>query len=266
MLLLVSFLTLVFGDLSGKYTGSKTIVGVTITQTMTFKDGMKVDFSFTGPVTINCPDEDYTLESDGTMKLTNLDTPGDCLEKNLADNDVTLKSLTYSANDEITISFKWKFLSQSLVLQKETNTFPNTILATALSGEYSGTNTIIGDEIMVSITFSDDMKAKFTLSGPLTIDCTEESYSIAFDGAISMTNIDITNFQNQGNCIRDILEATGLSVSRIKYSSKSDTIAVTVQMGFMTETLILRKVSVALIAPAVPIAPVVPQPIEFRQL
>jgi len=255
MLLLVLFLTLVFGDLSGKYTGSKTIVGVTITQTMTFKDGMKVDFSFTGPLTINCPDEDYTLESDGTIKLTNLDTPGDCLEKNLADNDVTLKSLTYSANDEITLSFKWKFLSQSLVLHRETKTFPNTRFAKALSGEYSGTNTIFGDDIMVSITFSDDMKAKFTLSGPLTIECTEESYRIAFDGTISMTNIEV-----KGDCLHDTMSSSDVTLKGIKYSPDPDAITVTVKYKLLTKSLSLSKVSkIALIAPAVP------QHIDFRQ-
>jgi len=243
MLLLVSILTLVFGDLSGKYTGSKTIVGVTITETMTFKDGMKVDFSFTGPLTINCPDEDYTLGSDGTLTLTNLNTPGDCLEKNLDDNDVTLESIIYSANDEITISFKWKFLSQSIVLQRETNTFPDTILATALSGEYSVAITTIGDEIIGSITFSDDMTAEVRFSVPLTIDCREESYSIAADGTISMTNIDV-----EGDCLHETLSRKDVTLKGIKYSSDPDTITVTVEYycdKFLIKSLTLSKVSKA---------------------
>jgi len=260
MLLLVAFFTFVFADLSGEYTGSKTIIGVKITQEMTFKEGGKVDFSFTGPLTINCPDEDYTMDSDGTITLTNLDTQGDCLEKNLADNDVTLKGITYSAgNDQIDLSFKWKFISESLDLHKATNslTAPTVSQSTplkkdvsfievpAITGEYSGTKSIIGVEITATITFGNNMEAEFSISGPLTIDCPNEPYTIASDGTISMVNIN-----NKGDCLHDNMASNDVTLKGIKYSADSDTISVSVKYKFLSETLTLNKVNDAIVATA----------------
>jgi len=258
MLLLFAFLTFVFADLSGEYTGSKTIIGIQITQDMTFKDGLKVDFSFTGPLTINCPDEDYTMDSDGTITLTNLGTQGDCLQKNLADNDVTLKGITYSAsNDEIELSFKWKFISESLDLHKATNTLPApTVSQTtplekdisfvedfAVTGEYSGSKSIIGVEITATMTFGDNMEVEFSISGPLTIDCPNEPYTIASDGTISMTNIN-----NDGDCLHDNMASNDVTLKGIKYSADSDTISISVKYKFLSESLTLNKVTDVIVA------------------
>lgn len=109
-------------DMTGEYSGTKTIIGVEITATITFEDGMKAEFAISGPLTIDCPDEPYTIASDGTMSMTNINNDGDCLHDNMASNDVTLKGMKYSSDsDTITVSVKWKFLSESLTLSKVSN-------------------------------------------------------------------------------------------------------------------------------------------------
>merc|ERR1719184_768538 len=163
--------------------------------------------------------------------MTNINNDGDCLHDNMASNDVTLKGIKYSADsDTISISVKYKFLSESLTLNKVTDV----IVATDLSGEYSGSKTIIGVEIMASVTFSSDSKVELSISGPITIDCPNESYTMASDGTISMTNINV-----DGDCLHDNMASNDVTLKGIKYSSDSDTITVTVKYKFLTESLIL---------------------------
>merc|ERR1719397_156121 len=213
-----------FTALTGEYKGTKTIVGEEITQTIIFGDDMTAEFSLTGPLSIDCPNEPYTIASDGTISMTNINNEGDCLYDNMASNDVTLKGIKYSSDsDTISVSVKYKFLSETLILNKATDV----IVATALSGKYSGSKTIIGVEIMTSVTFSSDMKAELSLSGPLTIDCADESYTMASDGIISMTNINV-----DGDCLHDNMASNDVTLKGIKYSSDSDTITVTVKYKF----------------------------------
>merc|ERR1711920_512073 len=89
------------------------------------------------------------------------------------------------------------------------------------------------------------MKLEYILSKAVEIECPDETYTIASDGTIYITNI-----QNKGDCVHDNMERIGLRFSTIKYSSKSDSIAVIAWIGTMSETLIFHKVSNALIAPA----------------
>jgi len=235
------FLDPTLTTLSGEYSGTKTILGQTITVTVTVLEDMKVDFSLTGPITIDCENEDYTIASDGTISLTNINTSGDCLHDALASNDVTLKGIKYSSDsDTITASVKYSFFTETLTLSKVSTTQKKVLdlTLTTLSGEYSGTKTILGQTITVTVTVLEDMKVDFSLTGPITIDCENEDYTIASDGTISLTNINTS-----GDCLHDALASSDVTLKGIKYSSDSDSITASVKYSFFTETLTLSKVS-----------------------
>jgi len=217
---------------------------------------MKAEFAITGPLTIDCPDEPYTIASDGTISLTNINTDGDCLHDNLASNEVTFEGMKYNSDsDVIVVRVKYKFFSESITLSKVTKM----IAATDMTGEYSGTKSILGIEITNTITFEDGMKAEFAITGPLTIDCPDEPYTIASNGTISLTNIN-----TDGDCLHDNLASNDFTFEGMKYNSDSDVIVVSVKYKFFSESITLSKVSNALIAPEVPQTTDLPRVAEVK--
>jgi C1A family cysteine protease len=107
---------------SGTYSGSKSVVGQSITATIKFEDDSHFDFAISGAASIDCDDESFTL-SDGTFNIPGATTSGDCLEEALDKNNVDLSSVTYDAtSDEITVSVKYEgFLKISVVLNKQSS-------------------------------------------------------------------------------------------------------------------------------------------------
>ena len=121
---------------SGTYSGSKSVLGQSITATIKIEDDSHFDFAISGAASIDCDDESFSLSSDGTFTIPGATTTGDCLEKALDKNDVSIKSVTYDAtSDEITVSVKYEgFLSISVVLTKQSSveahtTFFSTVLS-----------------------------------------------------------------------------------------------------------------------------------------
>ena len=103
---------------SGTYTGSKSILGVTVNGSIKIDDDTHFDLGITGAATINCPSEEYAL-SGSDISLPNAQTSGDCVHDQLASNKVTLESLSYdSGADSITVNVKKSIAKISLTLTK----------------------------------------------------------------------------------------------------------------------------------------------------
>lgn len=100
----------------GKYCGSKTVFGETINGIVTFKSPETLDFAISGDFTINCTDEYYSL-SDSKIILRDIDVDGDCTHDALADNKITLDSITYdSATNTIDVAVKYSIAKLDIKL------------------------------------------------------------------------------------------------------------------------------------------------------
>ena len=100
----------------GKYCGSKTVFGETINGVVTFKSTETLDFAISGDFTINCTDEYYSL-SDSKIILRDIDVDGDCTHDALADNKITLDSITYdSATNTIDVAVKYSIAKLDIKL------------------------------------------------------------------------------------------------------------------------------------------------------
>ena len=103
---------------SGTYTGTKSILGVTVNGNIKIDDDTHFDLGITGAATITCTNEVYAL-SGSDISLPNAQTAGDCVHDQLASNKVTLESLTYdSGADSITVIVKKSIAKVSLTLTK----------------------------------------------------------------------------------------------------------------------------------------------------
>ena len=100
----------------GKYCGSKTVFGETINGVVTFKSTETLDFAISGDFTINCTDEYYSM-SDSKIILRDIDVDGDCTHDALADNKITLDSITYdSATNTIDVAVKYSIAKLDIKL------------------------------------------------------------------------------------------------------------------------------------------------------
>jgi len=215
---------------SGEFYGSMTVLGYEINVNLKFSDDMKLDFELTGAETVSCPSETYTIASDGLISLPGLNTAGDCLHDNMQ-GGVTLKGVKFdSATDKITITAKYSFFTETMVLNKV-----STVDSTP-SGEFYGSMTVLGYEINVNLKFSDDMKLDFELTGAETVSCPSETYTIASDGLISLPGLNTA-----GDCLHDNMQG-GVTLKGVKFDSANDKITITAKYSFFTETLTLSKV------------------------
>ena len=103
---------------SGAYSGSKTVLGETINALVSVNSETSMDLSISGVIDLSCADEAYHIDGSDIV-VENIDQDGDCAHDALAENSVTLKSVTYDdSKDEITVSVKYSVLSIDLVLSK----------------------------------------------------------------------------------------------------------------------------------------------------
>jgi len=106
---------------SGTYKGSKSVLGTTVTITVTVESSTQAEIKINGPLTVDCDKEAYSYDGKTTITLPNKDKPGDCIHDTLAKapGGGTLTSLTYDPNsDQATVTAKIAFLSVSVVLTK----------------------------------------------------------------------------------------------------------------------------------------------------
>jgi len=119
MLYLASTLALALSDPTGSYSGSKSILGQTISATLNFgADQSTVDVKIGGAVTIDCAAERYTF-ADPTITLPNMGNAGDCIHDAIDGEPVSIEGISYSDDaDTITVKAKYTVVSVSVVLSK----------------------------------------------------------------------------------------------------------------------------------------------------
>lgn len=101
---------------AGTYCGSKTLFGETINGEVRFKSPELLDFSISGDFTINCANEYYVLDGSQII-LRDIGLVGDCTHDALADNKITLNSITYdSSANQINVSVKYSIAKIDILL------------------------------------------------------------------------------------------------------------------------------------------------------
>ncbi len=101
---------------SGSYCGSKTILGETISAVVDFHDTQFLDFTISGDIALDCPNEAYFL-SGSDIVLRDIGVAGDCAHDALADNKIILQHITYdSASNTIDVAVKYSVMQLSIPL------------------------------------------------------------------------------------------------------------------------------------------------------
>ena len=105
---------------SGTYTGSKSVLGKSITATLKIDTATTFDLGITGAATLSCANEAYSYSAgSSSLQLPNIAKTGDCIHDALAKQSASIKSITYDAGaDTISVTVKKSFLSLVLVLTK----------------------------------------------------------------------------------------------------------------------------------------------------
>jgi len=91
---------------SGTYSGSKTVLGQTVSATIAIVDDSHMNLDVEGPISLKCSDEQYTLDaSSGAVTLPTAGNAGDCIHDALAAHGGSIKSIKYdSSADSIDVS------------------------------------------------------------------------------------------------------------------------------------------------------------------
>ena len=63
---------------AGMYTGSKTFFSETINAVVNINDAQSLDFAISGDIILNCKDEDYSLDNNNQIVLSDIDLVGNC--------------------------------------------------------------------------------------------------------------------------------------------------------------------------------------------
>uniref|UniRef100_A0A7S3JTE8 Lipid-binding serum glycoprotein N-terminal domain-containing protein n=1 Tax=Aureoumbra lagunensis TaxID=44058 RepID=A0A7S3JTE8_9STRA len=229
--------------LSGSYTGSTTVLGETITGHIVIDSDTEADLSLSGPVSLSCADEAYTLDG-STITLDNVDEDGDCVHDALDEYDVTLESITYDAtNDVITIEVKYLVMKISIVMTQDTIIkfqdlaalmIARSHLGASPDGVYKGSKTVLGVSITAEMDFADDgNQVDLKISGPITLECDDEPYTLATDGS----TLTLDNASKSGDCVHDDLKEENVDLESISYDSSSDAIAIKVKYSVITVTV-----------------------------
>jgi len=106
---------------TGTYTGSKSVLGVTIDGKVKINSATDMDLEISNAISISCPGEPYTLDGN-SITITNMDKAGDCVHDAVASEPgLSIKSVTYdSSADAITVEAKEGFVALKIVLTKST--------------------------------------------------------------------------------------------------------------------------------------------------
>ena len=93
-------------DPAGQYQGEQNILGLDIKVALTIEDANYLDFVISGAASIDCKQVLYKV-SGSTVSLPNVGTAGDCVHDALAEEKITLNSISYdSSTDTITVNVK----------------------------------------------------------------------------------------------------------------------------------------------------------------
>ena len=107
---------------AGTYHGTKSVLGVHVDATITIDSSSAFDLAITGPLTLNCKNEAYTLNGD-KIDVTNAGASGDCIHDALSSNHASLKSVDYDdSKDKITVEVKVTLITVKIELDHQAST------------------------------------------------------------------------------------------------------------------------------------------------
>lgn len=79
---------------SGTYAGSKTVLGVKVAMTVDVDSATSLHFKLTGPANIDCPNQTYSLASNGAVTIPGSDA---CIKGSLSKHHISHLKVSYSA-------------------------------------------------------------------------------------------------------------------------------------------------------------------------
>ena len=83
---------------SGNYTGRASVLGQTVSGTVSIINGTHMNLGVGHPAHIKCPGEPYTLSSTGAVTLPTAGTAGDCVHDALAAHGGSIESIFYNSS------------------------------------------------------------------------------------------------------------------------------------------------------------------------
>lgn len=107
--------------------------------------------------------------------------------------------------------------------------FAGDSFATALSGEYQGSKSVLGVTATLDIKIDSDSTADISFSGPLSLTCNSEAYQLQ-NSQLTFPNADVS-----GDCLHDDLASNNVKIKSASYDSTVDVITLNVQYaGFLS--------------------------------
>ena len=104
---------------SGKYHGSKSILGQNVDVSLTVDDASHADLAISGPISLTCAKEAYKYDGSSSITLPNSGNAGDCVHDALSQYSASIKSIKYNAgSDSITVSVSASIISIDVTLTK----------------------------------------------------------------------------------------------------------------------------------------------------
>ena len=244
---------------SGTYTGSKSVLGKSITATLKIDGATAFDLGITGAATLSCANEAYSYNAgSSSLQLPNIAKTGDCIHDALAKQSASIKSITYDAGaDTISVTVKKSFLSLVLVLTKtaegEVEVAASSLAlpgvaaeewfaaaaapSAAPSGTYTGSKSVLGKSITATLKIDGATAFDLGITGAATLSCANEAYSYN----AGSSSLQLPNIAKTGDCIHDALAKQSASIKSITYDAGADTISVTVKKSFLSLVLVLTK-------------------------
>ena len=229
---------------SGKYHGSKSILGQNVDVSLTVDDSTHADLAISGPISLTCAKEAYAYDGTSKITLTNSGKSGDCVHDALSQYSASINSISYdSGKDTITVDVSASIIKISITLTKSGQMEVSyAFLGASPSGKYHGSKSILGQNVDVSLTVDDSTHADLAISGPISLTCAKEAY--AYDGTSKIT---LTNSGKSGDCVHDALSQYSASINSISYDSGKDTITVNVSASIIKVSIELSKTGVMVI-------------------
>ena len=111
-----------------------------------------------------------------------------------------------------------------------------TAAAAGPTGSYSGSKSILGEQIAATLNFNSASSVDVTISGAASVNCKAEAYT-------GTTDLSLTNIDKSGDCVHDALATAPekVSIEDIKYDAGSDTITVTAKASILKVSFELTK-------------------------
>jgi hypothetical protein len=214
---------------SGTYKGTKSVLGVTVNAEVDITSAAQMSFIITGPASIQCANQAFSVSSDNKVILPTSDT---CIYDALTQNKLSNLVVTYDPSaDEILVSVKEAgIVTVNIVL---THQAVFRVLLAAPAGSYKGSKSILGITVSAEVKIDTATEMDLNISGAATISCANQAYTLSSTGEVGIPSSD--------TCIENALVANKLSGLTVKYDASANTITVAVkEAGVVSVTIILN--------------------------